>query len=103
MSDTASKSPMMDAKSEGENNQNNADLHSDNKQSSKKRTISQISADSVTTMHCTATEIDCSLDMSADPPDGIYPALWAMLKTIRKNTETTNEKIEDLDHRVLIL
>ena len=103
MSDTASKSPKMDAKSEGENNQNNEDLHSDNNQSSRKRTISQISADSATTMHCTTTEIDCSLDMSADPPDGIHPALWAMLKTIRKNTETTNEKIEDLDHRVLIL
>ena len=36
MSDTASKSPKMDAKSEGENNQNNEDLHSDNNQSSKK-------------------------------------------------------------------
>ena len=36
-------------------------------------------------------------------PEGIHPVMWAMLKKIDKNTALANSKIDNIDHRVLVL
>lgn len=56
---------------------------------SKKRGIAMLESDDVGGDQCI--------------PDDVHPWLVSMLNLIKKNTECTNEKVNDLDNRVLIL
>ena len=50
----------------------------------------------------TETDLE-SVISSPDPPYGIHPAMWAMLRSIKVNTDKANTLAENIDHRVLIL
>ena len=78
---------------------------------SKKRTLSQTDRDMEPNQSrhldesepcLTETGLE-SVISSPDPPHGIHPAMWAMLRSIKANTDKANTLAENIDHRVLIL
>ena len=52
--------------------------------------------------YLTETDLE-SVISSPDPPHGIHPAMWAMLRAIKANTDKANTLAENINHRVLIL
>lgn len=43
------------------------------------------------------------LDDFSDPPTGVHPLMWEMLKAIKRDTATTRDDVKCIDDRVLIL
>lgn len=51
----------------------------------------------------TGSPVSGDINYSAEPPDGVNPVLWDMLLSIKSDTTTTNEKLDAVDNRVLVL
>ena len=62
----------------------------------------EISAENGAPIQYTPCEINF-FAVSAEPPEGIHPAMWAMLRSIKNNTDSMNEKIDYLDQCLIIL